>query len=131
MSSLTRPLISRYRKEIGTRLRKMDYLSSRCLYPDPLIQGCPQKVLRRCGKKSCRCMKDPKDRHGPYRVISVVKDGRQRQIPLRAEEGRLWDLTDRYQHQMKQLYEFQRKAQEIREIILEVLEKRIIPFPSR
>lgn len=76
-------------------------------------------------------MKDPGNRHGPYKVISVTKGGKQRQIPLRKNEGSLWELAQRYQYQLKQLYEFQRKAAEIRKIILEVLEKRLVPFPNR
>ena len=131
MSTLNRLQISRYRKEIGGRVRKLEYLSSRCLFPDPLIKGNPQKVFRTCGKQTCRCMKNPKNRHGPYKVIAVVKEGKQRQIPLRKEEGNLWDLTDRYQYQMKQLYEFQKIVSEIRKLILEVLEKRLMKFPNR
>ena len=131
MSTLHRMQISRYRKEIGQGLRKMAYLSSRCLFPDPLIQGYPQKVFRSCGKKNCRCMKDPKNRHGPYKVISITKEGKQRQIPLKKDEGSLWDLACHYQHQMNQLYEFLRKAAEIRKLVLEVLEKRLVPFPNR
>lgn len=131
MSSLNRPQISRYRKEIGQKIRKMDYLSSRCLFPDPLIKGNPQEVFRRCGKKNCRCMTDAKNRHGPYKVISVMKEGKQRQVPLRKEEGALWDLAVHYQHQMTQLYEFQRQSFEIRKIILEVLGKRLMEFPNR
>lgn len=129
MSTLTYIQISAYRKKIGQLIRKINYLSSRCLFSDQLVRGTPGKIFKKCGKQNCRCMRDPALRHGPYKVISVLKDGKQRQLPLSKKKADLWQLAIHYQHQMKQVSELGKVFRELRATVLKVIEKRLIEFP--
>jgi hypothetical protein len=126
---MTAEQLSAYRKRIQVLLKQIDRLSSRCLFPDPLIRGTPVEVMRTCGKQTCKCMKDPKDRHGPYKVIAVVKDGKQRSIPLGKDKQELWSLVQRYQFQIKKLSELKNAASELVDVVWEVIERRLQQFP--
>jgi len=130
MSTITPADISSAQKRIGEILRRVGFLATRCLFADPLIRGMPQEVFRRCGKATCKCMRDAKNRHGPYRVISVVRDGKQRQISLKKDDKESWDLASHYQHQMKCLGELRQLFKELVELTSSVIEKRIKEFPT-
>lgn len=121
--------LSAYRKRIRLLVIQIDRLSSRCLFNDPLIRGTPVEVMRTCGKKTCKCMKDRKDRHGPYKVISVLRDGKQRPIPLSKDKLGLWDLVQRYQFQVAKLSELKKVSVELSDLVWTVIEKRLQQFP--
>jgi hypothetical protein len=129
MSRLTSEQISSYRQKIRKLLGELDRLASRCLFKDPLIRGTPTEVFRTCGKRNCKCMADRNSRHGPYKVISVVRKGKQRPIPLKRNEEEIWKLAVHYQHQMKQLRQAKAVCNNLANIILEVIEKRLQEFP--
>ena len=74
-------------------------------------------------------MKDPKDRHGPYKVISVVRDGKQRPIPLSRDKVGLWDLALHYKFQVARLSELKKVSSELSELVWTVIEKRLQQFP--
>lgn len=126
---LTPEQLSAYRKRIRVLVRRVDRLSSRCLFSDPLIRGTPVEVMRTCGKQNCKCMKDPKDRHGPYKVISVVRDGKQRPIPLGKNKVGLWSLAQHYQFQVAKLSELKKVSAELFDMVWEVIERRLEQFP--
>ena len=127
---MTSAEISEFRKKIGIILREIGRLATRCLYPDPLIRGTPQQVFRRCGKATCKCMKEPPERHGPYMVISVFRNGRQRQIPVGKDVKRSLELAKHYQSQMGYLSELKGEFEQLLKLVAAVIEKRIEEFPT-
>lgn len=126
---MTPEQLSAYRKRIRILVTQIDRLSSRCLFSDPIIRGTPVEVMRTCGKKSCKCMKDRKDRHGPYKVVSVIRDGKQRPIPIGKDKVELWSLVQRYQFQVEKLSELKKRTLELSDVVWEVIEKRLQQFP--
>jgi len=44
--------------------------------------------MARCGKKNCRCHKDPSQRHGPYYRWTGLIDGKQTTITLTPNEAK-------------------------------------------
>jgi len=130
MTPLSKKQISEYGKTIRALLKQLDRSASRCLFVDPLIRGTPQEVLRRCGKPRCACMTDDTKRHGPYKVISVFRDGKQRQVPLRKDQHHLWQLAEHYQYQVKQLRLCKQTAARLLNLMAEVIEKRLRKFPK-
>lgn len=125
---ITPQIISRYRQEMGRLINEIEKLSFRCLYEDSLIQGTPGTVYRTCGKASCKCMKSKEDRHGPYYVIQVYKDGKQRQISLTKNQKHLWDKAKNYQYQIQKLNELKERCHKLQELVNEVIEKRTEEF---
>lgn len=126
---MTAEQLSAYRKRIRVLVQQIDRLSSRCLFSDPLIRGTPVEVMRTCGKPTCKCMKDPKDRHGPYKMISVVREGKQRSIPLGKDKAELWPLVQRYQFQVEKLSELKKATSELADVVWKVIERRLQQFP--
>jgi hypothetical protein len=129
MSTFTPAQLSSYRKQFRTLIQNLERLSSRCLFADPLIRAKPQEVWRTCGKKTCRCAKGGENRHGPYRVLSVTRQGKQRQVPLSKEKHDLWDLAVHYQFQVNKLSELKGVCREIEALVEQIIEKRIREFP--
>ena len=127
---ITKEQLSCYRQSIGRLVKKVDWLASRCLFVDPLIHGSPGEVYRRCGRKECACASDDNKRHGPYKVIQVVQQKRSRQVCLRREQEQLWPLAQHYQYQVKKLSELKRACQELQNIVQEVIDQRIMEFPT-
>lgn len=74
-------------------------------------------------------MKDSKNRHGPYKVISITRDKKQRHIPLRKDNQGLWQLAVHYQHQIDRQSELKKCFKELLKLCCEIIEKRIQEFP--
>jgi len=127
---ITKKQLSRYRQSIGHLVKKVDWLASRCLFVDPLIHGSPAEVYRRCGRKGCACSTDDNKRHGPYKVIQVVKQKRSRQVCLRRDQEHLWPLAQHYQYQVEKLSELKRACQALQGIVQEVIDQRIMEVPT-
>ena len=127
---LTEKQLSRYRQSIRQLVTKIDRLASRCLFTDPLIHGSPAEVYRRCGRKACACSTDDSKRHGPYKVIQIVKRNRSRQVCLRRDQEQLWPLAQHYQHQVKRLAELKQACRDLQDMVREVINLRIMEFPS-
>lgn len=121
--------LSQHRKRLREKLDKIEHLSFRCAYPDPLIQGTPGEVLRSCGKQTCQCAKDPGKRHGPYLVIQVYQGKKQRQIALRKDQKEIWNKAKHYQEQMKMLLALKKHCLELTQIVDEILTKRVEEWP--
>ena len=128
MSRLTSTQISAYRKKLREMMKKLDWLANRCLFKDIIIKGKPFEVYRKCGKLGCKCAKDPRQRHGPYHVVTVVENGRQKQYSLRKNEEALWQQVVHYQYQLGKLKKFTEQAEEIASLIEEVIQKRTKEF---
>lgn len=129
MSTITPAQLSAYRKQFRALIQKLDRLSSRCLFSDPLIRAKPQEVWRTCGKKTCRCTKGGDNRHGPYKVLSVTRDGKQRQVPLSQQKQDLWELAVRYQFQIDKLSELKEVCRQIETLVERIIGKRLKEFP--
>lgn len=127
---ITKEQLSRYRQSIGQLVKKVDWLASRCLFVDPLIHGSPAEVYRRCGRKRCACSTDDNKRHGPYKVIQVVKQKRSRQVCLRRDQEHLWPLAQHYQYQVEKLSELKRACQALQDSVQEVIDQRIMEVPT-
>jgi len=125
---LTKQTLSRYRQEFRRLQKEIDRLTSRCLFDDPLIQATPGEVYRTCGKKTCKCMQDKDKRHGPYLVIQVYRDGKQRQISLKKEQKDTWDKAKHYQFQIECLGKLKDSCKELQSLVAEVIEKRTEEF---
>ena len=80
---ITSTELSRERKKIKQLISQIDKLAFKTAQLDPLIKGSPVEVYRACGKASCACSTDTDKRHGPYRVVQVYRNGKQKQISLR------------------------------------------------
>ena len=130
MSNLKKTKISSSRQKLKTLIKRLDIASSKCLFTDPLIKGIPHEVLRKCGKKNCACATDQNRRHGPYKVISVYKNGRQRQVSIRKSKEELWNQAVHYQSQIRALNEAKEISKEIENIIQEMIQLRLKEFPD-
>ena len=128
---ITTAQISSYRQTIRQLNEKIDRLSSRCLFTDELIHGTPAEVFRKCGRKNCKCAEDEKQRHGPYKVIQVIRKGKSRQVCLRREQEHLWGLAVHYRHQVEKLSELKQFCEKLQDVVAEVIEKRKREFPKR
>ena len=127
---LEKPQLSAYRQQVHNLVKKIEFLSSRCLFADELIRGSPAVVYRRCGRPRCKCAQGGDSRHGPYKVIQVVRDERSRQICLRAGQEKLWQLAKNYQHQIAKYLELKRCCSELLELVNDVIAKRVVEFPD-
>lgn len=130
MASLTKSILSNYRKKILTLLKELEHPLTRSLYLDDLIKGVPGEVMRKCGKKNCACSNDPQKRHGPYKVISVYKNGRQKQISIKKSDEYLWDQAVNYQYQINSLKKARELFNELESISIEIIQKRLKEFPN-
>ena len=127
---LTKPQLSTYRQQVGNLVRKIEFLSSRCLFADELIRGSPAVVYRKCGRPRCKCVAGGNKRHGPYRVIQIVRDKRSRQLCLRVDQDKLWQRTQNYQYQIARYRELKQCCTELLQLVDDVIVKRIMEFPE-
>jgi len=102
---MTSTQLSMHRKQLRQLIDKIDELAFKSAHCDPLIKGSPVEVYRTCGKASCGCLNDPTKRHGPYPVVQVYRDGKQRQVSLKKSEQAIWAKVHHYQTQMKYFIE--------------------------
>ena len=127
---LTPQQLSRYRQQVRRLIQDIDHLASRCLFIDSLIQGNPGEVFRTCGKESCKCMKSKADRHGPYLVIQIYREGKQRQIAVKRDDKRFWDKAKHYQFQLECLGKLKQGSDELQRLVVEIIERRLEEFPK-
>lgn len=127
---LTKPQLSTCRQRVGNLVRKIEFLSSRCLFADELIRGSPAVVYRKCGRPRCQCTSGGDHRHGPYKVIQVVRGKRSRQICLRVGQDKLWQLAKNYQHQIAKYLELKQCCAELLQLVDDVIAKRVVEFPK-
>ena len=54
----------------------------------PVLSGTISEARAKCGKKTCRCQKDPKFLHGPYYRWTGLIDGKKTTVTLTKEEAK-------------------------------------------
>lgn len=116
--------VSKYRKNLRQLLAKIEKRAFFCAYPDPLIQGVASEVFRRCGKKNCKCVNDA-DRHGPYLVVQLYENKKQRQVSLKKEQKNLWQQVKNYQAQIQSFLELKKSCAELLAEVDEIIQKRL------
>jgi len=82
-------------------------------------------VFRTCGKKTCKCAAHPDNRHGPYPVIQIFKNGKQKQVALKKDQRHLLQKAKRYQSQMKLVFELKAHMKDIESLVKEIIEHRL------
>ncbi len=127
---ITTAELSKYRRRLRELVDNINKLAYQSAYLDPLIQGTPGEVFRTCGQKNCKCATDPASRHGPYLVIQVYQNKKQRQLAIKQEQKEIWDKAKNYQKQMKTLSQLKKTCSELTDTVREILEKRIEEFPK-
>ena len=64
--------------------------------------------------------------HGPYKVIQVYRNGRQKQVSLKKSEEELWHLAKSYQAQMEKLSRVKALHSQLCELISELIEDKLV-----
>lgn len=54
---------------------------------EAVLPGTVSEAMAKCGKKNCRCNKDPSQMHGPYYRWTGTIDGKRTTITLTKEEA--------------------------------------------
>ena len=116
--------ISKHRKRLRELVDQIEKKAFHCAHTDPLIQGVASEVYRRCGKKNCKCVNEA-DRHGPYRIIQIYENKKQKQVSLKKNQKHLWQLAKNYQTQLRIFLELKKSCAELLDEIDGVLQKRI------
>jgi hypothetical protein len=125
---MSKKIISGYRKKIRLLLNKIEHSSFSVAFTDPLIKGTPGKVYRKCGNPICKCAKNIEDRHGPYLVIQIRKDGKSKQIALRKNQRVIWQQAKNYQKQMDTINVFKKYCLDLEKIMREIIKQRTKKF---
>jgi hypothetical protein len=126
---ITTTEISEYKKQLSQLIEKISGLAFHSAYADPLIQGCPGKVFRRCGIKTCKCAGSLAERHGPYLVIQVYQGKKQKQLTLKKGQEEVWQKAKHYQKQTKYYLELKETCSDLLKKVSEILDKRIEKWP--
>jgi len=121
--------LSKYRQRLRQLLKEIDTLAYRSPHEDGLIRGTPGEVFRTCGKKSCKCASDLDDRHGPYLVIQIFRDGKQKQIALKKEQKAIWQKAKNYKLQMKYFLELKASMKKVEDLVKEIIDQRLEEWP--
>lgn len=121
--------LSQYRKKLKQLIDQINGLAFYCAYSDPLIQGTPGEVYRTCGSKKCLCASDPKQKHGPYPVIQIYQNKKQRQVSIKKEEKEIWTKAKNYQKQYNTLLKLKETSAVLADLVREILDKRIEKWP--
>jgi len=104
--------ISKHRKRLRELLNEIESRAFYCAYTDNLIQGVASEVFRRCGKKNCKCINDT-ERHGPYLVVQLYENKKQKQVALKKDKKHLWQQVKNYQSQINSLLELKKTCTEL------------------
>lgn len=124
MKKIARKNLSEYRTKVSQFTRQINELACKAAHPDVLIKGTPGEVYRKCGYKNCKCAKSPDMRHGPYKVIQIYKNGKQRQISLRKDQEKIWEQAVHYQKQMQYLAKLKKVFKELTNLFEKMIEQR-------
>jgi hypothetical protein len=122
--------LSQYRQRLHQLLEQIERLAFRSARDDKLIKGTPGEVFRKCGSKKCKCVKGPEFRHGPYPVIQIFKNGKQRQIAISKNKKAVWEQAKNYQKQMQYFYELKAQIHELENLVKEMIENRLEEWPT-
>jgi hypothetical protein len=96
--------VSQLRKRISELASQKRELINLVISGKPMILGLPYKFYRTCGNPNCKCAKGQK--HGPFYVLQVHKDGKRKIIAIRREEEKeVVEKAKRYQRFSKAMAE--------------------------
>lgn len=123
-------ILSKYRQQLYQLLEQIERLAFQSAYEDKLIKGTPGEVFRKCGSKKCKCAKGSEYRHGPYPVIQIFKNGKQRQIAIPKNKKLLWEQAKNYQKQMQYFFELKTQVHELENLVKEIIENRLEDWPT-
>jgi hypothetical protein len=121
--------ISEYRKLLRETIDEIDNLAFKCAQVDPLIQGVPGEVFRTCGNKNCKCASAVSERHGPYLVIQVYKNKKQRQVAVKNADKKIWQRAKDYQEQVKTLLQLKKTCVRLTNTVKTILKERVEDWP--
>lgn len=127
---ITSTELSKYRQHLRQLVDEIDKLAFQSASVDPLIQGTPGEVFRTCGQKNCQCATDRAYRHGPYLVIQVYQNKKQRQIALKQEEKVLWQKAKNYQKQIHTLAQLKKTCAQLTHVVRGLIQKRLEELPK-
>lgn len=126
MGKISNEKVSRYRKKLSLLIAKLQEKSFRAIDSDLIFKGTPAEIYRTCGSKKCKCSKGGENRHGPYKVIQVMKAGKARQLVLRKGRERYYDMAKSYVWQMRNLKDIKSISSEIQALVQEFIALRAI-----
>ena len=99
-------------------IKRTNYIYS-LLHGKEMIHGMPHEVLRKCGKKTCKCNTGTK--HGPYPALSVNKQGRQKIVMIKkADATSVLNGAERYKLFQQTLARIRRIDKEINQILVKL-----------
>ena len=127
---MTTQKLSKYRQKLRELIKQIDTQAFKAAHKDNLIQGTPGLVFRTCGKKSCKCFNDPEKRHGPYFVIQVFKNGKQKQVALKKSQKDIWLKSKNYQVQKRNLSDLKESMKQLDELVKEIINQRTEEFST-
>ena len=125
--AITTTEISIRRKKLRNLLDRIEGLTFFGAHQDPLIQGAASKVYRRCGNKNCKCLSD-ENRHGPYMVIQLYENKKQRQVSVNENQQDYWHQANNYQKQIKSLLKLKKSCNELVNEVETIIQKRLTPW---
>jgi hypothetical protein len=73
--------------------------------PVPMRRGSVSQRSMKCGRKECRCQRDPQARHGPYYSLTRMEGGKTRSRYLSAGQAALARRQVEAGHQFRQKIE--------------------------
>ena len=118
-------MLSQKRKQLHQLIDRIGQLANKSLHGDPLIKGSPVTVYRTCGKAGCACMTDASKRHGPYRVVQIYRNGKQKQVSLKKHDIETWNKVLHYQQQIKYFNQLKKQLLELETVVNEVIDSRL------
>jgi len=121
--------LSQYRKEIYQLIQNLKKISFRCASSEPLIYGVPGEVFRKCGKPGCKC-ESYDSRHGPYKVVQIYRNGKQKQIAIGKNQIAIWRRAKLYQQQMKYVTELKNICEQLENTVKRLIKERIEEWPK-
>jgi hypothetical protein len=111
----------KYLHELISEIKRHAFFSA---YPDSLVHGVACKAYRRCGQKNCKC-KDADKRHGPYLIIQLYENSKQKQVCLRQSEKELWDMAANYQKNIASALKLKKACNELCKEVNQIIKKRV------
>ncbi len=119
MKNLSPAYLSQQRQRISTKLEHLSRLYQGGCSNEQLFHGQPATVYRKCGKANCKCSTGGENRHGPYKIVRIFREGQSRQITLTEENMELYFMAQRYHEEVQR----RRKIVLIQEQLLKILDE--------
>jgi hypothetical protein len=118
--------LSQLRKKISVKMDRLKQLYLWSCSSEVLFHGQPGSVFRKCGKVNCRCTAGGDQRHGPYQIIRIFREGKSTQITLKNDERHFFDMAKRHQQQVRNRREIISIQSELLSLFEDLMEGRTI-----